>query len=68
MEIDDKAVIEAFRRNSESLGKDAVSLLVKKKAVTSLVHKLQTVPLRCLPNVVRALSRLLTLASVHGKK
>jgi len=68
MEVEDKAMGDFLRRNPENLSKDMVSSLVKKKSMTYLVHKLQTVPLRSLPNVVRALSRLLSLAGVHNKK
>lgn len=68
LDLDDRSLVETLRKNPESLSKDAVSYLLKRHFITSISKKVFAVRATSLPNIVRAIGRLLTLANGHNRK
>lgn len=68
LDVDDRSLAETLRKNPESLSKEAVQHLLKKHFITSISKKVFAVKATSLPNIVRAIARLLSLANVHNRK
>lgn len=66
--LDLEQAADALKRNPETLTKDVVAYLSKKRCLTNLPTKIMSVRKECLPNVVRAVGRLLALCNPHNRK
>ena len=68
LEVNDRGLMDHLRRNPESLSKDAAQHFLKQRFITAIAGKVFAVRALSLPNVVRAIGKLLTLANPHNRK
>ncbi len=68
LDLEDRGLTEALKRNPEALTKEAVAHLLKRRFVTAIAGKVFAVKAGSLPNVVRAIGRLLHLCNSHNRK
>ena len=68
LDLEDRALTDTIKRNPEALTKEAAAHLLKRRIVTAVAGKVFAVRAASLPNVVRAIGRLLHLCNPHTRK